>query len=80
MDNLKELILTGWTVRRVFGAVLSVFIVTQAILLKDALLGLLSVYFVYQVVTNTGCFGSAGCAAPIQEKPKHQIPTKKLKL
>lgn len=80
MDNFKEMVVTGWSARRVFGAVLTTFVVVQAVMLKDSLLGLLGAYFFYQVITNTGCFGSDGCAVPVQESTDVKIPTKKLKL
>jgi hypothetical protein len=42
------------------------FIVSQAILLKDGLLGMMSAVIFFQVLTNSGCFGSKGCAVPGQ--------------
>ena len=57
---------SNWHWRRFLGLALTLFVFTQAILLKDALLGVVAFILSFQVVTNTGCFGSKGCAVPAE--------------
>jgi hypothetical protein len=74
MNDFKRTLYTNWTWRRAFGGLIGVFVAVQAIILKDVLLGLISAYFLYQIVTNTGCFGSADCFIPLSnQKPPHRI-------
>ena len=66
--NWTEKLLTGWDFMRVLRLMLGVYIGIQAILLADTLSGMISIFFLYQAVTNTGCCGVRGCAVPTQEQ------------
>lgn len=66
--NWTERLLTGWDFMRGLRLVLAVFIGVQAIRFADPLAGMISALFLFQVVTNTGCFGSQGCAVPTTNK------------
>ena len=80
MEKLKESLLTGWNLRRTLGGFMGLFVAVQAIILKDGLLGAFSAFFLFQILTNTGCFSSAGCSATTSVNTDTHIPTKKLEL
>lgn len=61
MDRFIIPLKTGWTLRRFIGLAIALFISIQSILLWDPVLGLLSIVFLYQIITNTGCLGSQSC-------------------
>jgi hypothetical protein len=60
----KTMLLSPWNFMRWLRLILGIYVGVQAILLTDALAGLISVFFLYQAITNTGCFGAASCAVP----------------
>jgi len=72
--NWTERLLTGWDFMRGLRLVLAVFVGVQAIRFADPLAGMISALFLFQVVTNTGCFGSRGCAVTsTQSQPKDEV-------
>ncbi len=62
---IKQTLLTGWDFMRWFRLGLGVFIAIQAVQTKDSLSGAIAAFLLFQAVTNTGCCGASGCAAPI---------------
>jgi hypothetical protein len=63
MFSLNTL-LTNWSLMRWLRLAIGIWIAVQAILLQDALAGLISAFFLFQAATNTGCCGAGGCATP----------------
>lgn len=61
MNSLKQRLLTGWHLMRLLRLAFGVLFAVQAIMMKDMLVGLMSGFFMYQAVTNTGCCGES-CA------------------
>lgn len=61
MERFVNQFKTGWTLRRFIGLFIGLFVGAQSILLMEPLLGVISVYFLYQILTNTGCFGAQAC-------------------
>jgi hypothetical protein len=61
MERFVNQFKTGWTLRRFIGLFIGLFVAAQSILLMEPLLGVISVYFLYQILTNTGCFGAQAC-------------------
>jgi hypothetical protein len=61
MERFVNQLKTGWTARRFIGLFIGLFVAGQSILLMEPLLGVISVYFLYQILTNTGCFGAQAC-------------------
>lgn len=61
MERFVSQLKSGWTLRRLIGLLIGLFEAGQAILLKEPLLGVISAYFLYQILTNTGCFGAQAC-------------------
>ena len=65
--NWIERILTGWNFMRMVRLLVGIYIGIQAILMTDALTGILAVFFLYQAVTNTSCCGVQACAIPTKD-------------
>lgn len=66
MSNLKEKLFTGWHLMRVLRMAFGIIFVVQAIMMKDALVGLMALFFLYQGITNTGCCGES--CTPMNDK------------
>lgn len=66
-QRLVDGLTSGWSTKRFIGLFIGLFVAGQAFALKDALLGVLSAYFLYQIVTNTGCFGAQSCGINYQK-------------
>ncbi len=62
MTQLKYIIFSGWHFRRWLGLSAGIFFAIQAITENDGMLVLFSVFFLFQALTNSGCFGSKGCS------------------
>lgn len=61
---LKYLKYRDWHLRRVLGLGVGLFLAYQSLINNEVLTGVLSLIFLFQAVTNTGCFGRSGCAVP----------------
>lgn len=66
MTSIREKITSDWHPMRWIALGAGLFFGIQAIANSDGLTGLFSVFFLYQAITNSGCFGAAGCKAPQQ--------------
>ena len=71
MQFTKQSLLTGWTFTRWLRLLLGVLFAMQTIQTLEILPGAIAVLFLFQAITNTGCYGSNGCsvAVSIKEKP-----------
>ena len=70
--NLKTL-LTGWHFMRFLRLFLSIMIGMQAIQAHDYFLGFLALILLFQVATNVGCCGPAGCITPTNNNKQGSI-------
>jgi hypothetical protein len=70
--TLKSL-LTGWHFMRFLRLFLSLMIGMQAFQAHDYFLGLLALVLLFQVATNVGCCGPAGCVTPTNNKNEGNI-------
>jgi hypothetical protein len=70
MKTITENLLTNWNFMRWLRLGLAIFIGMQAIELHDPLAGMIAAFFLFQVITNTGCCGSAGCVVPSTKQPE----------
>ena len=61
MNTLKQKLLTNWDVIRIFRLGIGIMLLVSGVLSKDWMMGLFSLFFLYQAVTNTGCCGTASC-------------------
>ena len=59
---LRYIKVNDWHLRRISALLAGLFLAVQAILHSEALSGILSVIFLFQAVTNTGCFGRSNCS------------------
>jgi hypothetical protein len=57
-------LLRGWTFMRLLRLAMGVLFAIQAVQFHETLAGVVSVFFLFQAVTNTGCCGASGCVAP----------------
>jgi hypothetical protein len=64
MNTLRQRVFTNWNFVRFLRLGLGVWILVMAIQSRDWPIGLLSGLFIWMAVTNTGCCGANGCAAP----------------
>lgn len=64
MKALAQNLFTNWHFMRWLRLGLGIFVGIQAIQLHDALAGMVAFFFLFQVVTNTGCCGVGGCSVP----------------
>ena len=71
-DTMKHILLSGWNFMRVIRLALGVFIIVQAFVLKDALLGILGFMFSGMALFNMGCCGTGGCAVPMRKAPNQK--------
>jgi len=70
MNTWKQKLLTNWHLMRVMRLGLGIMMVIMGIQSKDWTIGLFSVFFFYQAITDTGCCGSSGCSTPVVRKEK----------
>lgn len=68
---MKQALLSNWNFMRLIRLVLGIFIIVQAVLVKEWTMGLLGVFFTALPVLNIGCCGASGCATP----PKKNVET-----
>ena len=64
MNTLKQRLTTNWTLVRIMRLGIGAMLLTAGIENKDWAMGLFSLFFLYQAVTDTGCCGSQGCYNP----------------
>lgn len=62
--SIKDQLLSPWSFMRLLRLGLGLYVGVQAIQFQDWLAGLVSIFFLYQAITNTGCCGASGCAVP----------------
>ncbi|OSZ81961.1 hypothetical protein CAP35_01425 [Chitinophagaceae bacterium IBVUCB1] len=74
-NSIKNRLLSGWHFMRVLRLVFGVVFAIQAVIMKDYIIGLMSVFFLYQGITNTGCCGET-CTRKYdgaKEKAKNEV-------
>jgi len=60
-----------WNLMRIVRLILAVFIATQAVQNRDGFAGVIAIFLLFQVATNTGCCGANGCSTNLQS-PKDE--------
>jgi hypothetical protein len=61
---LKKRVFTNWHTMRWVALAIGIFFAGMAFVYKDAFTGVLSAFFIFQAVTNTGCMVSQSCGVP----------------
>lgn len=64
----KATLFTNWHTMRWVALSIGIFLAAMAIWYQDIVTGLLSAFFVFQAVTNTGCMVAQSCGIPGQTK------------
>lgn len=64
METIRQTLFTGWHFMRWLRLGFGIFFAVHAIQTHDTLAGFVSAFFLFTAVTNTGCCGAKGCAAP----------------
>lgn len=67
MESIKYILTTNWHPMRWIALSLGLFFGIQSIINGDGIMGFLGVFFLYQAITNSGCFGSRGCEPAYQK-------------
>jgi len=70
-DNWKELVFTNWHVMRWLRLAFSLFLFTQAFLLRDWMFIAFGGFFFIQAILNLGC-SSNGCTIPNNKYTKDE--------
>ena len=70
MNTLKQRLLTNWHLMRIVRLGIGIMFLVMGFQGKDWAMGLASIFFLYQAVTDTGCCGTQGCYNPPASKKK----------
>lgn len=61
MTNIIKKLTSGWYLARIIRLGVGILAAVEAIRLHDYAIGILSAFFLYQAITDTGCCVGAGC-------------------
>lgn len=70
----RETLLKGWSLMRLMRLALGILFAIQAISFHEAIAGVVSVFFLVQAISNTGCCGAEACVAPRVGQNKNEGP------
>lgn len=73
MGKIKEMLCSKWDFMRWTRLAIAVLAAIQAISMKNAGVGIIAAFFLFQAITNTGCCGVGGCAVPKQKKVNDEM-------
>jgi len=73
MSTLKQRIFTNWHLARIMRLGIGIMLLIMGIQNKDWAMGLFSVFFLYQAVTDTGCCSSQECNTPAKCEAKGTV-------
>jgi hypothetical protein len=62
---MKNILTQNWNPARIFRVAMGIAAVVYAIVSKDSMMGWIGALLVLMGLSNTGCCGASGCAAPI---------------
>jgi len=77
MNQLKQRLFTNWHFTRIFRLGIGIMLVAAGIQSHDWMMGVVSLFFLYQAVTDIGCCGSQGCYTPRPRKSIRSIENQK---
>lgn len=70
MNSLKQRLFTNWHLVRIMRLGIGMMLLVAGIQNKDWAMGLFSLFFLYQAVTDTGCCGTKGyCPPAVKRNP-----------
>lgn len=64
---MKQHLLQHWNFMRLIRLGLGIFIIVQAVTMKDWAMGILGIAFTAMPIFNIGCCGVGGCATPVKK-------------
>lgn len=73
METIKETLFSNWNFMRWVRLALGIVAGIQAIEFHDTFLGFLSVFLLFQSLTNTGCCGAGACGVPRSKTNSQKI-------
>ena len=73
MSSLKQRVFTNWHLVRLFRLGIGIMMLVAGIQNKDWMIGLVSAFFLYQALTDTGCCGTKACYAPKTRKTASSV-------
>lgn len=65
---MKNILTNNWNPARIFRVALGIAAIIYAIVSKDSMMGWIGALLLVTGISNTGCCGASGCAAPIDKK------------
>jgi len=68
IETIKLTLFTHWNLMRWIRLAIGIYLAAQAMQMHDVLSGIVSAFFLFQALTNTGCCGVNGCARPATSK------------
>ena len=72
MTNIINKLSSGWHLMRILRVGIGIAAAIEAITLHDYAIGAISVFFLYQGITDTGCCSAAGCVVPPPRSKKKE--------
>jgi hypothetical protein len=67
LDRIKS----NWGILRIFALGMGCFVMSQAVATSSTMAMVFGAFILFQVVTNTGCFSTKGCAVPAKVTDKN---------
>jgi membrane-bound ClpP family serine protease len=64
-NTMKNILTNNWNPARIFRVALGIAAVIYAIVSKDSMMGWIGALLLLMGLSNTGCCGASGCAAPM---------------
>jgi uncharacterized membrane protein HdeD (DUF308 family) len=61
MKAIKNRLTTNWHLMRIMRLGIGILILVMGFQTKDWITGVLSAFFIFQAVTDTGCCGTSSC-------------------
>ena len=65
---MKQTLFSEWNFMRWLRMGLGILMATEAVQTNDPILGIVSAFFLFQAITNTGCCGTNGCEITTRKK------------
>lgn len=68
---MKQLLFTNWHIMRWIRLAFGLFSLQQAFQYREILFGVMTAFFLFQAIFNTGC-SLNGCTIPTNKNSKHE--------
>jgi hypothetical protein len=78
MNSIITGLKTNWHILRWLRLGIGLYAMVMSIMHKDALLGFVAAFFLFQAITNTGCCGTSACATGNTDSPNAKNDTREI--